>query len=428
MDAITPQSPKKISYPLPTEGLFALAISGHVGAGKSTYTDRLLIGMDGKEIPAARYINYKNRALRPSELDSVDYHFVENDDKLRQLREEGKISDVEFTANQVHYWFSRDFIDALNGGARFPVVNVNLSGLVRLRQYMEEQQLSSKLISIGLYCGVGDAQHRIFSREHLTGDQVDTINYRIKQLPAEMDMYRRNAPGFRYLFYNSKGIEGLDHIVDRTLSLFAGEKGHGGIDNNIAFRQAYVGGLVGRLFNMEPRELIGKIAEHQPVELSFSKEDMDTYEAGHGKTILPGDPSSFSKVAAVVSAYGILTVLIDETAPMVSLNAEGQQQRRTFLQDMLRMKLGVPQNEGTGAITKSPVLRESLVESENADMALISSFSPYDMLPLLAGQEGLHLPNVADNRYHALVIGSAYKHNGVLDVQPLPKKEVMREG
>ncbi len=410
-------------FPHPQDTPFVFVLSGHAGAGKSALTERLLMSTPEVGVPMAPFKNYKNRRPRPSEVEGMSYHFVSDDESWEKLRQSGKISPVEFAAHSVRYGFSSEFIDALKGTTQFPIVNVNLQGLSRLRQYISEANLQNRIISIGLYCDMAEAKNRILSRERLTPEHVEPINDRIEHLPIERESYRRYASSLRYLFYNPSHEGTLDHIVDRTLDLFRRENQYAGL-NDETFRRTYLEDCVNHLFNRDSEKISADAASGTPVYLKFSDDTLRRYEQQHGRNLLDDiDRDSTSKVAGVVRAYGVLTVLLDETETALTLNADGQQRRREILQELLRIQLGIPQSEQKGPIIKSPVTTRGLLCAQRADFSHVSAYSAYDIFPLMITQQCDYLPPV-NSAPHALNIELVYRNNGSPGIEPLPRKEI----
>lgn len=416
---------KNPEYPNPEKDRLTLAVLGHSAAGKSIFTEKLTTALSLQGVPIEDFKNYKNRAPRPSEVDGFDFSYVRSKEDWEEGKRNGNISSVEFEHHDTRYAFPKSFLQAIEGKKTFPIINLNLNGLSALMDHMRGKE--NRIVSIGLYCKDDDAQTRMYDRENLTREVIRDIDRRLENLSSDKEAYRKHAEHIRYLFYNpGKGPEDfktLEHLVDRTLDLFRWETRYASKDN-VEFRHQYVEDSVHDLFGVGSQELVAKSAGGEQIPLRLSNQ-MGTYGARHGTATLPGNPDDFSRVASVVSAYGTLTILLDETGPQKLLDVDGQLQRRTFLQEMLRIRLGVQQAEEEGPISKSPVFKEGYLRSPNVDMAFVSSFSPYDVNPLLITPDNARLPDMRTNRYHTLAIGFAYRYNGGnIETQPLLRGDV----
>ena len=398
--------------------VYVLAIGGHVAAGKTTLSERLIERMAVEEIPIHPTINFKLRPARDTEIDGLDYTLVPTDQRWDYLKEQGEIP-IEYSRGGVKYGFPKTFLAALGEEKVHQLINLHITGLVALKNHFQEFNVQNPVIPIGLYCSEEEARQRIVGRHQVTQEYVLFIAEQLNTLPAQIDMYGRNPQQFRYLFNNSSSVTTIDRLVDRAIDLFKREEKYHELRNEEDFHQQYVRDQVNDLFGMEPDELEGRSDNGEKPELIFNEMDFERYKERFGpieSDVLTN--ASRRSISTTQRSYGILSVLLDET-DSVGLSPQEQLGNREILQRLLEIRLGVPQYVNTGStISTENVSKVSLIYSGNSMLSFIATFSPYDLLPLVAAHG--NMPNVKAP-LHTLNLESVYQR-GNLVVQPLERE------
>ena len=408
---------------LPTH--YILALSGHIGAGKTAFTNHLLTAFAQLPQDAQFFRNPKSRLPLPSEVDGVDFDYVPKE-KWEEKVGNGEIVAPYARPGGVNYGFSPRLIEAAKSGSLHTIANLNFDGIHELRKYLGENKISTPLVSIGIYTDFDEARRRMISREHLTEDQLRAVTDQLANLPVEFDRYRRHTEFFDFLFYNPNdsmgGSESLDHLVHRTLDLMRFKNGTDSTGS--AFSQDYVNRQIVALFGSDLGTLDGRLKSGEQVEVAFSSEDIRRYIGINGpESEQHLHEMSRRKVSGITNAYGILTVSFDETDFSVESN-DIQIERRKIFQDFLKIRLGVPQEENqTGIVGQENVSRRSLLYSPNCRLSFISSFTPRDLFPLVHSDGLQHLPNYSE-KPSILSFEGVYRQNGVATVLPMEKKEI----
>ena len=396
--------------------VYVLAVGGHVASGKSTFSQHLIEKMRLEDIPINSILNFKLRPTRPSEIDGIDYNVVESEQKWSELKERGEIG-IEFTRDGIRYGFPKTFLEALHKGGAHQLVNLDIAGLVALSNYFTEHGIENSIIPIGLYCSEEEARQRIVGREPLTGrDIATTIAGQLNTLPAQMARYGKNPEHFRYLFYDSVSVASIDHLVARTIDLFRREEKYH-LMGNETFRQQYVTDQVAAAFGMPPEDLEGRLTSGEKPKLRIEEAEYQRYVEIYGPVELSDLKKASERVAiGAARAYGVLTVLLDEANQ--ELIPQEQLKNRKILQRLLEIMLGIPQyvNAGSTLLTEN-ISRVGLVDAGSSPLSFLISFSPYDVLPLVATHG--RMPD-AKSPLHTLSFEYAYPRGGNLTLQPIP--------
>lgn len=409
----------RLIRPRHTGLVYVIAIGGPVAAGKSTFSDKLIEVMKIEGMPTQFEVNYKLRPPRPSEIVGLDYYEVRDEEEWGSSRRKGEIP-IEFQRNGIKYGFSRNFLEALRRNKSHQVVNLDIEGLVALRAYFQRHKIKNPVIPIGLYSDDMETRLRIFDREVLTEEQAENVASQFNSYPAQKSVYQRHYDQFRYVFYNSSSRTTIEHLIERAIDLLKKDGKYHRL-NDEGFRQQYVIDQCMATFGMDPEELEDRLQHGERPILQFSEGDFQEYMAKFGEADISYlERVSEREVVTVTRAYGILNVLLDETNAE-NLNVQERLNRRNMLQQLLQIRLRVPQYVNLGKTLRlENISRVGLIESDNSMLSFLISFSPYDIFPLVASER--HLLHVQTS-LHTLSFESVYRR-GEPVVQPLAPDRV----
>ena len=151
-------------------------VSAPSGAGKTT-----LCRKAGEEVPGLLHsVSFTTRAPRPGEVQDVHYTFIDQDE-FRAM-----ISDGEFIEwAKVHgnfYGTSRERIEAIIGSGNDVILDIDVQGARKIREYYPE----STLIFV-LPPSMDALEKRLFDR---MSDSAEVIERRLKKAREEISEYK----------------------------------------------------------------------------------------------------------------------------------------------------------------------------------------------------------------------------------------------
>lgn len=154
-----------------------LILSGPAGSGKTTLCDRLTAEREG----VSRVVTTTTRAPRPGEVNGRDYHFVTEEQFLRQV-EEGAFYEHAKVHGR-HYGTYRDEVDRRLRAGTDLLLNIDVQGAASFRAAaLENPTLAQALVTI-----------------FIMPPSLDELQARLKERgtddPAEIERRLKNAAG-----------------------------------------------------------------------------------------------------------------------------------------------------------------------------------------------------------------------------------------
>ena len=399
------------------KGSRIVTVSGPFCAGKSTFCSELETRMTEKGFPIRHIINYKMRGPKTLEVPGLDYILIDKPKKFESFVREGKII-VEYSRDNYKYGLSREVLTAIENN-RIPLMEMQIDGFVKLRQYLEDNSIKHKLLSFMLHTSKDDAKNRLFERagkENLSSDDIESIHKHLKGLEDEFELYRIHENLFRYVLKNStteefNKYESIRHLTSRTIEIIDLEaKLNAGTSED--FRAAYVDYVIQKLFNTSSEDLLK--SSKKGARLSISDDVIKAYLSLRKNG---ADPSALKYMRNVVrknilgasNYYGILSLYIEST---------DQPLHKRILVDLIGSAVGLSHQYKNPEIHYSRDSRFSLKQLSDMDTSLTDfyiSFSPYDPITV---------PKI-DARIHTIAF-EGVSQNRPPQIEPVPIEKAIR--
>lgn len=353
-------------------------LTGHSASGKTEVSDGLLRKMQYEHgAPARKVINYKDREARGPEVESVDFIQIPSHEKYSELITNGDIV-VPYMHSGRMYGLSRRFLDELKAG-HIPIMVTDISGLTRLRPYLEDRQVPNKLLSFVLHTTRNDAESRLRERaEDKSETEQREAEIKIRGLNDEMERYRSHEESFRHIIRNATpegmtAYQAIMHTINRVVDAMYLER-ELNKNEDIEFRVAYPEYVAGRLFGTSLQDLLSSI--NQGVQLRIPDVVIESYSLEKG--IEPSFVRSIATrhVVSLANFYGILSLYLEPTLTT---------QQKIVLVDLIKGTVGLtPQYEQRGImpLKHSKYTLKEVIEGYEDLTDFLLSFSSFDpMVP-----------------------------------------------
>lgn len=389
-----------------------IAVSGHITAGKTTFTRRLKDTFRSYGIKPVFVTNFKMREVWPSEVPELDIYSIKSPEEWEQKKDPNLSPRIigDYKRGNTSYGFSSEIVDKLKNN-EIVIVNADINGLPILSNSLNHFGVAkSKIIEIGLYCQKDEALRRISCR---TGAEDNIERYKdllpqLKILKEQFPAYQNHWESFRMLFYNNPPNGTIDHLVSRALDLIGRQKSYESMDNE-QFRSKYIEDACLSLTGYNPMELEGRLQHangSEGIKLQDSK-----YKAQN-------------KIVSSVNSYGIYNIFLADD----SASQDEKVRSRQSLQEAITSGLGVPQTKTNGnGIHYSDHSNQGLVrEKDGKFFSFLVSFSAADCFPLLAHEGYVPLENAPLHTLAIHLIETTGKKPYNINIAPFSQDQVIQ--
>lgn len=121
----------------PKQGLI-FVISGPSGSGKTTLLKELL-KTKGLKNRLAKSVSYTTRTKRPNEIGAKDYFFISKKDFIQKRKGKKLLEWTRYLG--YHYATARDFIEGKLLKGKYPILNLDFKGALRIKKLYPENSV-----------------------------------------------------------------------------------------------------------------------------------------------------------------------------------------------------------------------------------------------------------------------------------------------
>jgi|SRR5579862_172381 len=184
----------------PTDRPLIYIISAPSGSGKSTLVNELL-----KLVPNLEFsISYTTRALRGSERNGKQYHFVTREQFEQMIRDGEFLEHASFDGN--YYGTARSFLKEAGQKGHDLLLDVDVQGAEQIKQNLTD--------AVSIFVLPPDRETLEWRLRNRSEDAEDVISRRLVTARREIENYDK----YDYILINDKLVESIESLQAIVLS------------------------------------------------------------------------------------------------------------------------------------------------------------------------------------------------------------------
>ncbi len=184
----------------PTDRPLIYIISAPSGSGKSTLVNELL-----KLVPNLEFsISYTTRALRGSERNGKQYHFVPREKFEQMIRDGEFLEHAKFDGN--YYGTARTFLKEAGLKGNDLLLDIDVQGAEQIKRNLTD--------AVSIFVLPPDRETLEWRLRNRSEDAEDVINRRLVRARSEIENYDK----YDYILINDKLVESIESLQAIVLS------------------------------------------------------------------------------------------------------------------------------------------------------------------------------------------------------------------